>query len=952
MADNFTNQLLQTVRNKVSLTGGLSIRSMPVPGTLSDMQNFKIEDGVLKLRDGTKKIASLKNKRFYFLKSFEFCGSEVLFGLDMQRRLYAWFQNYEGVTFTVRDQSQFHKNAMVLDDWKNGVLFPNGSKFWAFENQKHIMFFNNFGEIRLIIKDGGFKVAKDEERDENGQPLSFIYVDIKDATNRVFDVSPSLKTDTRNIAPRITGEVRFARVNEMGVISELTEPQYLQNYESKFASRYACETFKQQDAEIVREAESKSDHYYITSDANGINYTENSWSPPTYDKTGTTDYDLSAMIIVAPEGLNFYKDWSLHQYAYSGHVEFENRVEEINKEGYSFEHKTIPRGIYLLITDSYLINNWINNGDDNNPDWVIESRHLSLLGDLDKKYSLNPSVSYLEKYLNNKSGFIELDLKSSSYPQYDVHKKERKTTKLITRFVQGDVTAPIPYRAFDFRESGFSFSQILFYRALNGNIIDCEIKDQYNGGQQDMMPFFLATPFTKKPSVDSSYNFDILVNQTVSNFRKFFHCIEGTWFRLQDNDDLYREAEKEHLTMNFTLSDSFDLKMLSEMLDDPSYSQFHNALIEGAGKIYAVDAFPVSRINNQNNRDYLYIRKEAQRAFRYKKKMSDEKNASIYSMELFDTFKYKQEYSDAINIGQNAEFNVGTGSLTIKFDDKDVLLNKDDILKTTDRFAIWNNGKILGISQRLFTRDGYTPIYEIEENENTDNLKVMYSPVLSLDFMNYRAFNYDLPLISRAIRRPNHLCVSNNVVYSFEENRLWYGDAYDFMLKGYANLDGTLKVMIPYNEGVLACTTSGLYYVRKEDVQPVVNGRNIVAEFAGQSQVGGLVFSQNKIYLVRTEITDSGARIETSNIISIPIEDVVFEGKIKVACNKRQIYIADDFNVFGFDTEKAIWNLRYNYNGKRISDIYILDGRLGVLFDNQVDESEVYKLKKTSEILK
>ena len=264
------------------------------------------------------------------------------------------------------------------------------------------------------------------------------------------------------------------------------------------------------------------------------------------------------------------------------------------------------------------------------------------------------------------------------------------------------------------------------------------------------------------------------------------------------------------------------------------------------------------------------------------------------------------------------------------------MANRMDIASLSDRFAIWNDNKIIGISQRFFAEynNPHIPVY----TGNVDKPIVRYSPIISLEYSNQRAFRYELPLIRRAIRNPQFMCVSNGTVYSFEDDRLWYGDDYDFMMKGYAYLDGSLLVLIPYNEGALACTTSGLYYVNREVVQPVVNGRAIRARYAGQTQVGGVVVADNKVYVVRTEITDSGARIETASIISLPIDELVFEGKIKTVCDKRQLYLADDYNVYGFDTEHGIWNLRYNYGDRRIADIFITNGKLGVLFDNQIDE--------------
>jgi len=874
LADSVTKQLIETVKNVVPLTGGLAVRSMPVQGTLSDMQNFKIEDGVLKLRDGSKKIASLENKRFHFLKSFEFCGSEVLLGLDMQRRLYAWFENYEGYTFTVRDSSPFHKARMSLSDWQDGVLFQSGSKFWAYDNQKYIMFFNDIGEIRLIVKDGGFHIDKAEQ---------WITVDIKDATNRVFDIPPSWKTDNRGIAPRITGELRFARVNEMGVVSELSDPQYLQEYNSIFAARIPVQTFSGLPLEKIEESEAQSNYKYIAADSGGIHVAEDSWVKPGVP-SNYSSAEVPAMVLVVCE------DTELRT--------VENIIFQDNSESTGYQEcflpdvggvgvTTIRKGIYLVLMD----------GTTFSADLVpISTRNY-----------WHPGAYY----------FFDAELKAVKYPQYNVHSMCETNTRTWT--LRRDATAePITV---DFPQYNPYYgdkkplSDVLFNNVC-GEIFFRDKKD-ING------TYYLGTGLPRKSSIDSSYVFNI----SRDKMREIFMLGKAQLFRLDDNDELFREAGQEHFTISCARKRA-------------SHNNFA-MLFSGRGKLYAIDKFKI--FSRRNNLERSIAPADAV-AYRYKSTTGG--YDSVYIMSDMDTLEYKGEFKSTVSIGEDFYFDASTGRLVSANSKADFIAQKADVANLTDRFAIWNNNKILAISQRLFAEKStpHIPVYG-KEHYFHDPLTTLYSPVISLEYMNQRAFRYDLPVICRAMRKPDLLCVSNNTVYSFEENRLWYGDAYDFMLRGYASLDGTLLIVIPYNEGVLACTSTGLYYVRREDVQPVVNGRNVVADYAGQSQVGGIIMSQNKIFIVRTEITDSGARIETAHLISPAIEDIVFEGRIKIACNRRQIYLADDYNVYGYDTEAGIWNLRFNYHGKRISEIFILDGRLGVLFDNQVDESEVYYIK-------
>lgn len=869
MPDNLTKQLIETVKNKVPLTGGLSIKGYPVMGTLSDMKNFKIEEGVLKLRYGTKTVASFDNKRFYFLKNFEFCGAEVLFGLDYQLCLHAFFENYEGYDFIVRDASQFHKNEMMLpentiiigkdendknitsDPWTMGRLFENGSQFWAYENQKYIMFFNDHGEIRVIVKDGGFKIHKDEK---------YIEVDIKDATNRVFDIPPALKADTRNVAPRITGEYRFARVNELGVISELTEPQYLQTWQSQIAL-YGD----------VKMLESISSNKQFT---NGV-------------------YDTETV------GLIF----CIH----SNGKYTEKTVKPSNPAGTAFFNTLISETTPIELEGCYLFSNIT--------DLSYNKFYLDITsGDINDIYDVNNQVKRVV-FRRHPAGwetmprFYEFDKNNDSQTSF---------SNCIFNMEQGLVPAQWFENSGKTKNSFAVFSHLVPFQATNYAIharnktldnykapevwkrFEAEGSEESSEESAKTSAYNALSLLTDLTNIDVEY--DVIKKSNDNYVAKAYTKanVYTTWglFKLETEKNFFEESKGEYFTFTWWESD-IDENIIEHQ-------------ISGEGKVYAADS-----IQYNSNTDEITQRVE------YTENIDGQ---NCYELAPMDTVQFSRNTNEILFGGE------------VKSNSQNFFLGS---LQDNGRFAIWNDNKILGISQRLFVNKNTpnVPVY-IDNAVNPNDLLVRYSPVLSLEFINQRSFRFELPLIRRAIRNPQFLCVSNNYVYEFEDNRLWYGSAYDFMLTGYTYLDGSLLKLIAYNEGVLACTTSGLYYVNRETVQPVVNGRAIRADFAGETQVGGIVIAENKVYVVKTEITDSGARIETANLISEPINELVFNGAIKLTCNKRQLYLADDYNVFGFDTRAGIWNLRYNYGNKRIADIFILDNRLGILFDNEVDAAK------------
>ena len=204
MGTNAFKQIVRTIQNKIPVSKGLIRRSRETEqGYLADIHNFELEDGTLKFRQGTRLMANMVDELWYDIQSFKFGNTELVMGINYKRELWGWLAKWPETSFKIWNTSPFRRAYPHVI--KNGVAvtnghfsFKRGNKFYMLEDNFSVILVNDYAEIFRIMKNGCFRITADydyadqreaiqDARDDDSLSEGRIYLDIKEATNKVFD---------------------------------------------------------------------------------------------------------------------------------------------------------------------------------------------------------------------------------------------------------------------------------------------------------------------------------------------------------------------------------------------------------------------------------------------------------------------------------------------------------------------------------------------------------------------------------------------------------------------------------------------------------------------------------------------------------------------------------------------------------------------------------------------
>lgn len=240
--DNIFKQLLQVIQNKRRINKGIVRRPLEnTDGFVSNLYNYELDDGVAKVRLGTRVMNAETDDLWYTLDSFRIGDMDILIGINYKREVWAWLDKWPETNFKVCNSSPFvryqKKSSGGYFSKTRQLIFQQGNKFWLEEDNLGIIIINDYGEAYRIMKKGSVRLTTDREESSyfNHQLIGVrarIYVDIKEATNKYFDNTVYVSPDDDKKGWRIAGDVRFAWTNEMGVVSELSEPTVLDGYQN------------------------------------------------------------------------------------------------------------------------------------------------------------------------------------------------------------------------------------------------------------------------------------------------------------------------------------------------------------------------------------------------------------------------------------------------------------------------------------------------------------------------------------------------------------------------------------------------------------------------------------------------------------------------------------------------------------------------------------------------
>ena len=249
--ENIFKQLLQVIQNKRRINKGIVRRPLEnTDGFVSNLYNYELDDGVAKVRLGTRVMNAETDDLWYTLDSFRIGDMDILIGINYKREVWAWLDKWPETNFKVCNSSPFvrYQKKSSGGDFSETrqLIFQQGNKFWLEEDNLGIIIINDYGEAYRIMKKGSVRIEEDgtefvTSRTSNvyksGSVLR-LYLDIKNATNKVFDREFYLMDDKKKAGWRIAGDVRMAYVNEMDIVSELSEPINLNEYQHVMASLF------------------------------------------------------------------------------------------------------------------------------------------------------------------------------------------------------------------------------------------------------------------------------------------------------------------------------------------------------------------------------------------------------------------------------------------------------------------------------------------------------------------------------------------------------------------------------------------------------------------------------------------------------------------------------------------------------------------------------------------
>ena len=336
-------------------------------------------------------------------------------------------------------------------------------------------------------------------------------------------------------------------------------------------------------------------------------------------------------------------------------------------------------------------------------------------------------------------------------------------------------------------------------------------------------------------------------------------------------------------------------------------------------------------------------------------------NWSMWKNIGYDCWDYLGQIS-GVNIN-NFDFERNGIAVTGVDSDTDVILATDqttlsEILSATQRFALWNNSHIMGISQRAFC-DTNGIVYKGSQQLELSNfnyysdpvsgekltLNICYLPLMTLDFTGLRRIPMPLPMIRRAMRNPQHLTTAGGKVYSVEDNKIWVGSVDDFMMTDFIEIHSAVDHIASMDTGIVVSTRQGLFYVASgEGIKRVIGGEMIMSKFLAPCSGGVLSVDGRDIHIIYKQVTDSGAWYPSVAKINNALTEINLEGEIKSVSIGDMIYIADDWNVWIYDMANKVWAGKKHYKN-RIHRLFGYKNKLGVAFETGVNRRNSFPLE-------
>lgn len=331
----------------------------------------------------------------------------------------------------------------------------------------------------------------------------------------------------------------------------------------------------------------------------------------------------------------------------------------------------------------------------------------------------------------------------------------------------------------------------------------------------------------------------------------------------------------------------------------------------------------------------------------------------------YDNWTVSYDFSKYADLGvslikaNTGEYVISTGT-SYASDGWDVICRYDDYLnwvKFGNRFAVWNDGKIIGISQKAFVDSTYKPIYSITDTraakvyddaiasglvpcQTTVDVSIGYMPVMALDYMSLRSFGYVKEFISEGMNNPIDVAENLGNVYKADGGTLSVGSFVNsFVFTEQYNFGQEIVAIKPILSGVVVFTKSDMFYVSSKGTREEVSGKlnlkssRIIKAKNYDNIIFGLT-DGNDIFALTVAFSDNGNPYVKCENLSGAIPCMQWDSNVDFAYSNGTIWVATGSEIWGFFN--GGWTKKYEFSEKIIHSISSFRDRLAVSFDDDI----------------
>ena len=286
----------------------------------------------------------------------------------------------------------------------------------------------------------------------------------------------------------------------------------------------------------------------------------------------------------------------------------------------------------------------------------------------------------------------------------------------------------------------------------------------------------------------------------------------------------------------------------------------------------------------------------------------------------------------------------------------------DEYFKSGSRFAIWNNGVVVAISQKCFTssvssEDNYLiPVYEKDDdnshklyddettgrvmNYQTELDSVGFLPISSVEFINIGSFQYPINTMQKTVEFLKKMVVNNGITFIIESGGLWIGSEKGYMtLEAKVSLDRSVVDIAKFDTGVMAFCRDMVYVVDKSgniaDVKNLSNFNSVnvlVVKTVSNGDLYG-VMASGEIFRGVIEYTEQNIKYFSLQNLSIPITDIKWGSDTDIAFAKNTVWFSSENRIFGLSY--GGWKEVVDLGNNNISGIFSYRDELCVIINNR-----------------